>query len=428
MAEDKVVARAMNAAFATDVLLHWPIRQSILLVGDHGVGKDGIIKTVAQIQNVPCVDIRLSQNDVGDIKGMPFRVKGRTVFAPPDWMPFKEEEDLELEDLMGQVATAASKKSSLERGILFLNEINRATREVQQAAFELVLDRTMNTRALRDGWRIIAAINGDEHYQVNVMDVAFKSRFYIIKFRPSVEEWLNWAAKPVAEPVKTNPEVLKIISAPITGPLHPTITSLIKLHPRLLDPSEELLTQAETDVTMQVQNRRAWEMFSDCLKTREALAAIGEVPEPIAKDRSSLDYLQMMGMGYVGALASIEYMRYIETDYESLSGDIILNRWNKSVAEKVKAIIDAGKVIEISRYSDMIVEEIAESKSKVIPSAQKKNLTAYLKLLTKEMTAHLWKNMLGKCREACMDWYGDKTVQDLILDALKTPAKADTAK
>jgi len=415
------IPTSMNAAFALDVLLHWPVRHSILLVGDHGVGKDGIVKTAARIQNIPCIDIRLSQNDVGDIKGMPFKVKGRTIFAPPDWMPFKEEEEVELGELLQTVATAAGRRATAPRGILFFNEINRATREVQQAAFEIVLDRTMNTRVLRDGWRIVSAVNGDEHYQVNSMDVAFKSRFYIIKFRPSSEEWLDWAADPEVKPVETKPEVVDITSKEITGPLHPVVTSFISKHRNLLDPSEELLTQAESDLSLQVQNRRAWHMLSDCIKVREALAAVGEVPQPVSKDRGSLDYLLLMGLGYVGPLAATELMRYVETDYQSLSGDIILNKWDSEVEKKIKDIVKAGRVIEMSSYCDMIVDIAKLGKDKPLSFDQKRNLTAFFKLLTKEMRARFYKRFISECRETCLDWYGDKDVQKLVVEALKTP-------
>lgn len=417
--EKVLQATSMNAAFTLDVLLHWPIRHSILLVGDTGAGKDGLVRTAAATLGCPLIDIRLSQNDVGDIKGMPFRVKGRTVWAPPDWMPFKDEEARDLDELMGEISTAACKRASAHHGILFLNEINRAPRDVQQAAFELVLDRTMNTRVLKEGWRIVAAVNGDDHYQVNVMDVAFKARFFVIKFRPTVEEWLSWADDPVVKKITAKPEVREIIGREITDSLHPAVTGFIRKMPKMLDPTEEMLTQSESDVTRQVQNRRAWHMFSDALKVREALAEVGEVPSPIAKDQKSLNYLMMMATGYVGSLAAIEFMRYIESDYQSLSGDIILNKWDRDVAGRVKSIVERGGVIEISRYNEMIVSEVGETKA--LSSAQKKNLTAYVKILTKEMVAHLWMHFLKVCREACMNWYESKDVQDLVVGALKIP-------
>lgn len=414
---------SMNAAFALDVLLHWPVRQSILLVGDHGIGKDGIVKTAAMIQNIPCVDIRLSQNDVGDIKGMPFRVKGRTVFAPPDWMPFKEEEEMELEELMGTVTTAAGKRASAKRGILFFNEINRASLEVRQAAFEIVLDRTMNSRELRDGWRIVSAVNGDDHYQVNVMDLAFKSRFYVIRFKPSVEEWLTWGENPEVKAVTEDPRALDIVSKPITGPLHPAVLGYIRQHPPMLDPTDEQLAQAEADVALQVPNRRAWHMMSDSLRVREALADINVVRPPLSKEQNSLNYLLLMGMGYVGFGATVDFMNYIRTDYEVMSGDIILNKWSVDVEARVRKCLDEGCTVELSRYNDQIVEIARDVDGRKLSKVQKRNLTTYFQLLNRALRAMLYKNFISEAREACNDWYSDKEVEKLVLEALMAPKK-----
>jgi hypothetical protein len=391
---------SMNAKFTLDVLLNWPIRQSILLVGDHGVGKDGIIQTAAMIKRVPLVDIRLSQNDVGDIKGLPWLVKGRTMFAPPDWMPFEDDVALGPEEMMDRISSAAERAKCPE-GYLFFNEVNRGTREAQQCVFEVILDRTMGTRALRKGWHLVSAVNGDEHYQVTVMDVAFKSRFFIINFKPTVEEWLEWA---------------------FANDIHPVVTGFVQKHPNLLDPSEEMLSRAETDTALQVQNRRAWHMFSDCIKEREDLAAKGTVPMPISKDADALGWLLLVGYGYVGPLASTEFMNYVAHDYESLSGEIILNKWDMAVYAKVKTIVDGGRVTEISRYNEMVVT-VAKNAGKNLSSAQKKNLTAYYKLLTMEMRAHLWKHFMDSAKVACLDWYESKEAQTLVVEALKTPGK-----
>lgn len=391
---------SMNATFTLDVLLRWPVRQSILLVGNHGVGKDGIIQTAARIKRVPLVDIRLSQNDVGDVKGLPYLVKGRTMFAPPDWMPFEDDVAVGPEELVDRISSAAERAKCPE-GYLHFNEINRATRETQQCVFEVILDRTMGTRALRKGWHIVSAVNGDDHYQVTCMDVAFKSRFFLINFKPTVEEWLTWA---------------------IENGIHPVIIGLIQKHPELLDPTEELLTRAETETTLQVQNRRAWHMFSDCIKEREDYAAKGEVPMPISKDQDALNWLLLVGYGYVGPIASTELMNFVAHDYEALSGDIILNKWGRDVATKVSTIVAAGRMIELSRYNEMIVTVIKETQNNLSPE-QKKNLTAYYRLLPKESRALFYKHFMDEARIICLNWYESKEVQTLVVEALKIPGK-----
>jgi len=396
-------AHSMNAAFTLDLLLHSPPKQSIMLVGDHGVGKDGVIIDAANILQCPVIDIRLSQNDVGDIKGMPFRVKGRTLFAPPDWMPLEKEEYENLDELLDQVDSTASKSASGERGVLFFNELNRACREVQQTVMQVALARCMGTRKIKDGWRVVSAINGDEHYITTALDLALKSRFRLIRFKPSVEEWLAWAVK---------------------NGLHPLVIDFIRRFNTMLDPTDQLLREGATDIMMQVRNRRAWEMFSDDIKEREMLAAKGEVPHPLAKTKDDLAMLQLRAMTYIDNIAAMQFVSYLETDYQTLNGDIILNKWTKGVEKKVKAIMAAGRYVELSRYADSIVETIGKPK---LTATQKGNLTSYYKLLNRESRVRLFKTYMHESKTSCLDWYEDKAVRSLTSEALLDEEKKETA-
>jgi hypothetical protein len=164
-------------------------------------------------------------------------------------------------------------------------------------------------------------------------------------------------------------------------------------------------------------------MFSDALKVREELAAIGEVPTVLAKDRDSLNYILLMGLGYVGLIAASAFMHYIETDYQTLSGDIILNKWSDDISDKVKGLLDAGNVIEVCRYNEMIVTVVADSGKKTMTADQKKNLTAYFGLLPNAQRAHFYKLAIDKVRVAANDWYADKKVEKMVLDALMAPVK-----
>lgn len=387
-------AHSMNAAFTTDLLMYSPIEQSIMLLGDHGIGKDGVIKTAASMLNVPVIDIRLSQNDVGDIKGMPFRFKGRTLFAPPDWMPLVKEEYEDLDDLLDKVDSQASEMASASAGFLFFNELNRAPREVQQVVFQVSLDRVMGTRRLKDGWRVVSAINGEEHYVTTILDLALKSRFRLVVFKPTVEEWLKWA---------------------VDNDIHPVIVEFARRFPNRLDPTEKLLREASTRIDMQVRNRRAWHMLSDDIKHREALAGEGKVPRPVAKDQDSLSMMQLRAMTYVDPLAAIDFCNFIKTDYQSLSGDIILNKWDREVEKKIREVVKADRLAELARYSDMIVELIGDSK---LTDKQKGNLTAFAGMIPRESRMRLYKHYLHESKASCLDWYEDPEVRKIITDAL----------
>jgi len=387
-------AHTMNAAFTKDLLLHSPIEQSIMLVGDHGVGKDGIIKEAAMELNCPVIDIRLSQNDVGDIKGMPIQVKGRTLFAPPDWMPLEHENYENIGELLDDISTRAAKMASSDTGFLFLNELNRASREVQQVVMEICLDRTMGMRQVKKGWRIVSAINGDEHYITTILDLALKSRFRLVRFKPSVEEWLEWAVR---------------------MELHPAIIEFIRRFNTMLDPSDKLLREGAANIDVQVRNRRAWEMFSDDIKYRLNLYDEGKVSDPLAKDKDALGLLQMRAMTYMDTIAAMDFCSFLMTDYETLSGEIILNKWDKDVAKKVKDVVKGNRLVELSRYSDMIVETIGTS---ILTKDQKDNLTSYCKLLNRESRVCLFKRYMHESKKSCLDWYEDKGVRTLMTEAL----------
>lgn len=147
------------------------IHVPVLLCGAMGVGKSAIVKQAAQELGIGIIDLRLAQQEPGDLIGIPRAVGGKTEWAKPSWWP---EEGT--------------------KGILFLDELNRAPVDVRQAVFQLVNEWRMHTHKLPDGWYIVSAINPDNNnYQVETLDPAMLRRFCVIGVTPDVETWLKWA-------------------------------------------------------------------------------------------------------------------------------------------------------------------------------------------------------------------------------------------
>lgn len=148
------------------------VRVPTLLVGTMGVGKSYIVKQVAQELGVNLIDLRLAQQEAGDLIGLPYKNgDGCTHWAKPEWWP---------------------KEGT--KGFLFLDELNRAPNDVRQAVFQLVLDRRLHTHVLPDGWSVVSAINPDNgNYQVEQLDPAMLRRFCAIAVTPDVDTWLTWA-------------------------------------------------------------------------------------------------------------------------------------------------------------------------------------------------------------------------------------------
>lgn len=402
----------MNMSQTEDMLLNLPIEISILISGDHGIGKSAIVKQVAKKLGGSCVDFRLSQNDVGDLKGMPFHIKGRTVYAIPEFFPMREADAVELKDLLGLTEDISLGRYG-ETGILFLDEINRANREVQQAAFELVLDRRLNLRSLPDGWRVVAAINGDDSiYTVNAMETAFLSRFCLIELQPTYQEWLRWAEDP------------------LQGNIHESITQFIRKKSEFLDPTKELLKEASKRGVVKVHDRRAWEMFSKTLRKFQNDHSGGKRKfDPLTKNEVAYSELILVSGSFVGHMASLAFKTFIELDYDALDANIILNKFTPEIHDKLVAIASSGRIPELAAYNDMIVAFISKNIKTRLSVVQSQNLTRYVSVLPKELIGNFWQHFNSVEKDISDAWYchDEKTTRktsDLIMEALLNPNAA----
>lgn len=114
---------------------------AVMLWGPPGVGKSQVVRQCADELGWGMVDLRLSQMSPVDLRGVPAldRDMRRSAWYPPIEFP-----DVQRDG---------------EQGILFLDEIANAPRDVQTAALQLVLDRRLGDYALPEGWRVVAAGN-----------------------------------------------------------------------------------------------------------------------------------------------------------------------------------------------------------------------------------------------------------------------------
>lgn len=103
----------------------------VMIWGPPGVGKSQIVAEVARGHSVPLIDIRLSQMEPSDLRGIPFRVDGTVEWAVPAMLP------------------DASRHGPA--GVLFLDEITSAPPTVSAAAYQLILDRCLTSTASRTG-------------------------------------------------------------------------------------------------------------------------------------------------------------------------------------------------------------------------------------------------------------------------------------
>lgn len=182
------------------------IKESILLCkksgvtayvwGHRGLGKSSLVKQVCEENDMGFIDFRASQIEASDLRGLPDRVNGRTVYLPPADMPSADLTDDEAHKLLDGGANPHEIAPRRQRGILFLDEVNRAQDDVLQGIFQLVLDRRIGQYALPEGWSVVCAGNFMEGYQVSGFnDPAFLNRFchlVLSSGESSFPEWVEY--------------------------------------------------------------------------------------------------------------------------------------------------------------------------------------------------------------------------------------------
>jgi hypothetical protein len=164
------VALILDREFASSGAAHTPV----MLWGPPGVGKSRIVAQVADAHDAPLIDVRLSQMEPTDLRGIPFREGNHVEWSVPALLP--------------------DEKRHGARGILFLDEITSAPPTVTAAAYQLILDRRLGEYRVPDGWAIFAAGNryGDRGVTY-VMPSPLANRFTHYEIEAHLDDWVAWA-------------------------------------------------------------------------------------------------------------------------------------------------------------------------------------------------------------------------------------------
>lgn len=146
----------------------------VMLWGPPGVGKSQMVAQTAARYGVPIIDIRLSQMEPTDLRGIPFRVGDLVEWAVPAMLP------------------DASRHGP--QGILFLDEITSAAPTVSAAAYQLILDRRLGEYRVPEGWSIFAAGNRQGDRGVTfAMPAPLANRFSHFEVDTHLDDWVAWA-------------------------------------------------------------------------------------------------------------------------------------------------------------------------------------------------------------------------------------------
>jgi hypothetical protein len=422
----------MNTQELLQACMGLPLDISILVDGNHGIGKSQVVtkeyakayqsqvakeyeaqgKSFNPEDDFGVVDMRLSQNDVGDLKGIPMQAGGFTFFAPPHWFPVHEDDGAMLKTRLEDAGHTYAPFNRAKHGILFLDELNRATREVLQAAFELVLDRRLNGWKIPDGWRVMAAINGDSDlYQIMEMDPALTDRFFMVKFVPQFEEWFAWGKRTHKDQVGR--EVLN---------LHPAVLGYVQKKIDAIDPSPEEIEKATLEGS-KIQSRRSWARLSNSIykfemDAKEGLTGSTDILDLTAKGSEKL--LVRIAEGFLGSVWALDFTQYVKSDYRILSAKEVVDNYNDTVS----AHVSAGGAAEMNEFVKTLVSHLARIPKK-LSEKRKENLLRFVQDSKNETAANFWATWSGdsKLKDQADDWFENPKVKLRMLECFGNPNK-----
>jgi hypothetical protein len=342
----------MDIATFTEVATALPADISVLIRGNHGIGKSEVVHQIAKILKLDLIDRRMSQMTEGDVIGLPKLDDGCTKFIPAEF-----------------VMIACSRPV-----MLFLDEINRATQEVMQACFQLCLDRELNGNKLHPGTRVFAAVNSSAIYQVNEMDPAFLDRFYAIDLTPTAQDWFKWAEGP--------------------GNIDVDLIRFLKERETRLEPSDA------NPGTVQ-PSRRSWARLDRTFKANKTYdSAIGE--SDAAKGRA-----HSFAIGYVGVEASIDLCDFLSKRESRFTAVNILSEYPR-VQAKVKKL---GQD-KLNTLIDMVVEH---AKVNVVTMEEAMNLATFVTDLPGELRVSFITNYTKGTRPTPLFSQNFKTINAAVM-------------
>lgn len=326
----------MDVAQTKLVLEQFPRNRSVMLVAKHGVGKSSVVKAVADSNNWGFYDVRLSQCEVGDIKGLPYldKDKMRTTFLKPAWWP----------------------RGEVKEGILFFDELNRASKDVLQAVFEICLDRRLDGEALPDGWRVVAAINGDEDYDVVDLDPALLDRWFIINFEPTDKEWMDWARK---------------------SGIHDSILEFVSRFPEFLDPP----TGGKMEAGKVYPSRRSWDAFNQSCQALDLFEGRDE------------GLLTMVCKGWLGDGVSVSYPPFLLKEFSRLRPGDILDKLLQDEIIFKKVELACADMETIATIANSVMAEAVKKAAK-FKVKQEDNLKKFFMMIPSDVAASIWKDMM----------------------------------
>jgi AAA domain (dynein-related subfamily) len=239
-----------------DLLLHVAVVRPVFIWGQPGIGKSSLVEEFAAQVGLDCETLLGTQLAPEDLIGVP-RIVGdgdqaRSRFCPPESI------------------------ARDEPFVLFLDELNGASHEVQKAFYSLILNRRLGSYRLHPESVVIGAGNrGQDSAIVRPMSSALINRMMHVHLVSSPRDWLAWAAR---------------------SDIHPWVTGYLTQRP-------DHLTSPPPRHEEPFSTPRAWHILSDLLRSYRAGAPDG----PALPD----DLLRVLALGTVSPAHAGQFRGYV---------------------------------------------------------------------------------------------------------------------
>lgn len=209
------LATTVNQEELLEILLNVASTRPVFIWGAPGIGKSALVEQFADSVGLSCVSLLGSQLAPEDIIGIP-QIRGNTSeFLPPKMI------------------------ARQEPYVLFLDELNACSQDVQKAFYSLIHEKRIGEYHLPEGSVVIGAGNRMQDAAiVKTMSSALINRMFHVQMTPDVNKWITWGYE---------------------NELHPLVLEYITLRPDHLF-SEPPKTEEPYSTP------RSWHMLSDVMK------------------------------------------------------------------------------------------------------------------------------------------------------------------
>lgn len=228
----------------------------LMIWGSPGCGKSSVVREYCKANGLDFIDARLAQMEPADLRGLPVANREKQCM---DWY-----------------VNGTWPRDPNGKGIIFLDELSAASRDIQVAAYELVLDRRLGKLYhVPNGYMIVAAGNlVTDRAVATTMSSALANRFTHVELKEDATSWVTWARK---------------------HDIHPAVCGFIQYKPSMM------FNMEGENLTRGWPTPRSWERVSQLCENFK---------------NEDENVLRTMVYGTVGNGAGVEFMEFFKINAE----------------------------------------------------------------------------------------------------------------